>query len=380
MTRHHARSSAEAHLYMDQRPCACGSCEFERHAAVISDGDALCSRYAGPCLQCGTLREFVFELPEALRPVTAALEYGGSEPSRLLDPGEWLAIADAHAQRSPGAPRDRAIARAAIAEVLKFVPAGAERVPVDAFHSARGRAVRDAEPERFHRDRLEAMLAADREPAPDAASAPAADDGPADAPDDADDADDAQRSVTALIDELARAVVRGEGFAGDDLRRHAGDLAGQLHTLIRIYQVQAREELTRRASTVEIEQLLDTLARTPTPVGAAIAAHRAAILDAFRQVGIAEIGRGVELLARWIRDPTAEHRASVEQLLADLKATLGAGELAEAEASQRRIDHAVRASLGLFGQPRPPVPPRLPARPAAPASRRRTDTRRGRRR
>jgi hypothetical protein len=63
---------------------------------------------------------------------------------------------------------------------------------------------------------------------------------------------------------------------------------------------------------------------------------------------------------QWMRDPTAEHRAPVEQLLAELQATMGAspGETAEAEASLRRIDRNVRASLGVFGQARPTRPRR----------------------
>ena len=229
MSRLSARTIAEAHRTMDRTPCACGSREFERHAAVIRDGDVLCSRYAGPCRQCGSPREFVFELPE-------------TPPPTPPDPIAAGAAAGSH----------------------------------------------DAEAGEQH-------------------------------------------SVSERIAALARTVVRDEGFAGNDLDRHATDLAGQLHTLVRTYQIQAREELSRRESTAEIEQLLDAIVRTGTPIGAAIAAHRADILDAFRQVGIAEIGRGIQVLMQWMRDPTAEHRAPVEQLLAELQTTLGTGELAGAE-------------------------------------------------
>jgi hypothetical protein len=53
---------------------------------------------------------------------------------------------------------DLAIACAAIAEAPKFVPDGADRAPDGEFTSARGRAVRDAEPGRFPRARLLAVL------------------------------------------------------------------------------------------------------------------------------------------------------------------------------------------------------------------------------
>jgi hypothetical protein len=46
------------------------------------------------------------------------------------------------------------IAVAAMNEILKFIPAGAETVPDEAFWSERGRRVRDQEPGRFDRERL----------------------------------------------------------------------------------------------------------------------------------------------------------------------------------------------------------------------------------
>ena len=117
MTTLHARTNAEAHLYMDQQPCPCGAREFERRSAVLTEGDALCCRYAGPCQGCGRRREFVFELAETIRPVAERIEYGGSDPSRLLDPGEWMDIADAHARRQPGTPRDLALLAIAAADL-----------------------------------------------------------------------------------------------------------------------------------------------------------------------------------------------------------------------------------------------------------------------
>ena len=41
--------------------------------------------------------------PAAATPPTAdgAVEYGGSQPSELIDPGEWLAVADAYARSVP---------------------------------------------------------------------------------------------------------------------------------------------------------------------------------------------------------------------------------------------------------------------------------------
>jgi hypothetical protein len=154
-----ARTPAEAHVFMEQRPCGCGDVVFDRRSAVVMRGEVLCSEYTGPCARCGTIRVFVFRLPARVLPPPAdRVRFGGDEPSELLDPGEWMLIADEHAKRTPGSPRDLAVALAAIEEVLKF--ADSDRVPVEAFTSERGRAAYDAEPGRFRRIRLEAVAAA----------------------------------------------------------------------------------------------------------------------------------------------------------------------------------------------------------------------------
>lgn len=151
------RTSAEAHLYMDQHPCACGDIGFERQSAVMTDGGVLCSRYFGKCPTCGAMREFIFDLPPTQRPITNQVEFGGSDASRLLDPGEWMAISDHYARLEPGTPDNLDIARAALEEVIKFLPDGAHGVPDKAFWTERGRAVRDRQPERFRRARLLAV-------------------------------------------------------------------------------------------------------------------------------------------------------------------------------------------------------------------------------
>ena len=152
------RTSAEAHMYMDQRPCSCGDIEFERQSAVIMDRDVLCTRYDGKCRTCGTPREFVFELPPTQRPITDRVEFGGPDPSRLLDAGEWMAVSEYYAKLDPGTRDDLDIALAALDEVIKFLPDGVDSVPDKAFWSERGRIVRDREPGRFRRERLGAVV------------------------------------------------------------------------------------------------------------------------------------------------------------------------------------------------------------------------------
>jgi hypothetical protein len=163
-----ARSNAEAHLYMARVPCGCGARGFTAAGlacAVAALGEQLISRYTGACAGCGVGREFEFPIPDELVPPPGrGVRFGGDAPSQLFDPGEWLAIADEHALRVPAGDataridhaRDLAIAVAAIDEILKFIPPGAEACPGDRFRSAPGRAIHAAEPGRFRRVRLQA--------------------------------------------------------------------------------------------------------------------------------------------------------------------------------------------------------------------------------
>jgi len=166
-----ARSSLEAHLYMDLHPCACGETRFDR-ASVVEElpGGDLARRYTGRCPSCGAEREFVFSLPQEPQDLeTGEIRYGDAEPSELLDAGEWLWVADSYARLVPPQPHrlpepDRRRARtllasaaAAIDEVLKLIPPGDDRVPQGAVRSRVGAPVYLREPGRFRAPRLIAV-------------------------------------------------------------------------------------------------------------------------------------------------------------------------------------------------------------------------------
>ncbi len=166
-----ARTNAEAHAYMELHPCpTCGEARFEPASSVIMAEDDLASRYRGRCPSCGTEREFVFRIPEEiLFPPEDRVRYGDDRPSELIDAGEWVWLADFITTRIPADPAevpaaDRARCRndltaavAAMEEALKFVPAGADRLPPDALWTDRGREVYQARPSRFIRGVLAAV-------------------------------------------------------------------------------------------------------------------------------------------------------------------------------------------------------------------------------
>ncbi|MGW0432172.1 hypothetical protein ACWDV4_06455 [Micromonospora sp. NPDC003197] len=163
------RSRDEAHLYLDLHPCTkCGGVDVAWESALTSDQGAPARRYHGTCTGCRTYREFIFQLPE--RPAVPGPDdlvfFGGPEPSRLFDAGEWRLISEA-AIYEGGAPKSSdpavnaarrqtfALGVAAIGEILKFVPDGTDAVPESCFWTPRGRARYEKNRAHFSREYLE---------------------------------------------------------------------------------------------------------------------------------------------------------------------------------------------------------------------------------
>jgi hypothetical protein len=167
-----ARSSAEAHLYLDLTPCVCGATRATWTSRLRGLETGAGSEYTATCPQCGRSRRYVFRQPPELSapPVEGAgFSYGDGPASELIDPGQWLAESDRLSRSvpmlSPGAgaaERERfraAIGRAAaaLAEVARFAPPDADAVPEEACFTEAGRAVHRADPGRFRLDRLAAV-------------------------------------------------------------------------------------------------------------------------------------------------------------------------------------------------------------------------------
>ncbi|MGI5237756.1 hypothetical protein [Dactylosporangium sp. CA-139066] len=168
-----ARSSPEAHLFLDLQACVCGATRANWTSVVRTlDNGEPASEYTAQCPRCGRERRFIFRLPPeppASTPEGADFSYGDGPHSELIDPGQWLAESDRLSRSVPmlsahadAAERERfrfAIGRAAAAltEVARFAPAGADAVPEEACFTEAGRAVYRAEPGRFRLDRLAAV-------------------------------------------------------------------------------------------------------------------------------------------------------------------------------------------------------------------------------
>lgn len=155
-----ARTSDEARLYLELNPCEdCGASADKWDQGLTEVDGELANSYVSVCPGCGIEREFFFGVPEREIAPGPFPTFGGAEPSEILDAGQWLEAADAAASELPPddheeAARLRAVAGAAVEEVVKFIPPGEDAVPDDAFWTDEGLRIRAAEPGRFRLERL----------------------------------------------------------------------------------------------------------------------------------------------------------------------------------------------------------------------------------
>ena len=152
----------EAELFVELHPCDCGQGTEPDFSLVKRDGQ-LIAIYEGGCPGCDQERRFEFLIPER---TTRGAAYGGAEPSSIIDAGEFLWYSDRAAERAqlPSVAIDETdlararsaleVALAALDEVGKFLPPGADILPREAIPSELGKAVYDANPDRFERERL----------------------------------------------------------------------------------------------------------------------------------------------------------------------------------------------------------------------------------
>jgi type III secretion system (T3SS) SseB-like protein len=222
----YARGYDEIYLYMGLRPCVCGETEFDdRVSTTLTVDDRPAERFSGHCSGCRRFRQFTFAMPEELPELSFDIRYGGDEPSRLLDPGEWLGVAEMYTssteQGTPpgGLIDDDEITRAyylltsavaALDEVLKFIPDGADAVPEGAFWSQAGHKMYEMMPDRFgraglerERERAQARVAEFEETYSSDGDDESADDGPRTTPDPATGWAPANRSEVTMANALA---------------------------------------------------------------------------------------------------------------------------------------------------------------------------------
>jgi len=173
MTLPFARTYNEAILFIRLRPCGCGETEARWQDLPAAVGGQPVRYFTGNCENCQRPRGFTIAMPEDAKQTPDAVFGTGDEPSHVIDPGEWLGIADLYGERATevlsGGDLDTdelnvvyyalSARVAALDEILRFL-GDADSVPEWMFRSIPGRAVYEASPERFSRGYLFGQQAA----------------------------------------------------------------------------------------------------------------------------------------------------------------------------------------------------------------------------
>ncbi|BCJ45186.1 hypothetical protein GCM10010168_69870 [Actinoplanes ianthinogenes] len=165
-----ARTRLEAQLYLEVTPCECGHLGLDARAEPVRFEDGTPGwRYAGVCAACGRDRVYVFRAPAVSQEVSTPDEvvYGLGGTSELLDPAQWLWVAQRYAAAVPSnsdsvPEAERATVRswlmaavAAVGEIEKFVPDDGDSVPASAFRTRGGQAWYQRDPHAFRADSLD---------------------------------------------------------------------------------------------------------------------------------------------------------------------------------------------------------------------------------
>ncbi|HKS99306.1 MAG TPA: hypothetical protein VJT31_07235 [Rugosimonospora sp.] len=167
-----ARTIAEAELYISLQPChVCRERALDTEGFDFDERAERVRLFRAVCGDCRALRRFWFRFP--VEPVPTGdghQRFGGPQASELLDPGEWMIVADDLLASVPADPRgltaeragqawqDADAALAAVEEVLKFLGPGEDRIPPAAFRSAEGGEVWRTGAWRFERAWLDSQL------------------------------------------------------------------------------------------------------------------------------------------------------------------------------------------------------------------------------
>jgi hypothetical protein len=168
------RTYNEAILYIRLRPCGCGETEATWLDVRLTLDDAPARYFTAECPGCGRPREFTLAMPAEAKQLPDLVFGEGDEVSRVIDPGEWLGVADLYGRRAEELLSNEELSDddvnaiyyalsarvSAFDEILKFLPPKADIMPEWLCRSTTGRAIYEQQTARFVRGTLFAERAA----------------------------------------------------------------------------------------------------------------------------------------------------------------------------------------------------------------------------
>lgn len=134
-----------------------------------------------------------------------------------------------------------------------------------------------------------------------------------------------QLKLDSTLDVLAAAAARRQGLTGAEARSTAERMKSEARVAIRRFELRAHDEAARAATAAQLDQLLDQLIETGTPVAQAVAGERASLVAQFRSVDLVHMSDGLRTFAAWLTSPVGDDLpAQLASLRAQWAAALGA--------------------------------------------------------
>jgi hypothetical protein len=171
----HARSGAEVREYLTLAMDDCDGAVGVEHGDLFEHDGRWGQTFVARCLSSGVTRDFAFTIDPPPADADPDLIAAGSQPSELIDAGQWYLIFARYGEEARAAQQAFAAgrqdvptaeqlvsgyanARAALVEVLKFIPPGTDTPPDTAYWTDLGRQVRDQYPQQLRRPALEPVV------------------------------------------------------------------------------------------------------------------------------------------------------------------------------------------------------------------------------
>jgi hypothetical protein len=130
----------------------------------------------------------------------------------------------------------------------------------------------------------------------------------------------AEYDPSATVDALAAEAARRQGLTGQAARSAVERMKRDVKSVMARLELRAQDDAARATATRDFATLLDQVLALKTPLMAALAPKRDAILSAVAHVDTTHIGSGMRAIASWLTssgDDVDAHVAALDAILAE---------------------------------------------------------------
>jgi hypothetical protein len=156
---------------------------------------------------------------------------------------------------------------------------------------------------------------------------------------------DAPAELEKMVEQIA-AVAADERMLNHEQARHLlEELRQRVQGVVQMVRLHAEEDEARKQAIVEIDKLIDSIARVQNELGHQVANASDQIKAAVRGDTLPKTAEALHLFTDWLSNPTPEGRAKIEALVANLRAITGADPFLDDEKAEKRRQAELEANV-----------------------------------